>query len=537
MSGFHSEDPLVKWGALAVLALLVGAGLILSPGPAHSAAGILLLAAGAVAGIRAGAMLAFVAAVGFHIAYWDISSHATLAPLLVPLEQVAHVITPALFVHVLLPTRGRSRVRPLHLYAPMILTVPAAVLMGLGDRGLVLTSRPEGLGVILAIAGVLYAGAAVVALVDRLHQPAPEPSPAARGAALESEGRFAVASRAYAREGQTAMGAEAARRAGDWRLAAKLYREAGDVFQSAEMTYRDGQLEEAAELYLQARAEPAAARVLEQIGKWREAAAAWERAGDLAGAVRALEAGGLRPSADILQRVGRLEEAVMAWVAESRLDRAAHLLEHELHDFSRAAQAYLHIGQARHAGELLEQLGRREQAIAAYRSDPAARLDAIRLCLDAGDKAQADAIARELSSKEITDLDDENALLVLARLHQQNGRVNEAIALLQRARNLPSCGGSTRLMLGQLLLGRGLTDLAETELRAAAEQPLDPAQQMEAAYLLGRVLEDLGRGNEAAEVFRELAQKDLGYRDVEERYRRLRAAAPPAGPPTSLSDL
>jgi len=54
--------------------------------------------------------------------------------------------------------------------------------------------------------------------------------------------------------------------------------------------------------------------------------------------------------------------------------------------------------------------------------------------------------------------------------------------------------------------------------------------------LLGRVLEDLGRGNEAAEVFRELAQKDLGYRDVEERYRRLRAVAPPR-PPTPLAEL
>jgi tetratricopeptide (TPR) repeat protein len=335
------------------------------------------------------------------------------------------------------------------------------------------------------------------------------------------------------------MAAEAARRAGDWRLAARLYRESGDLFQAAEMTYRDGQFDEAAELYLQARAEPAAAQVLEQIGKWPEASAAWDRAGDTAAAVRALESGGLRPSADLLQRAGRIEEAVMAWVAESRLDRAAAILEHDLRDLSRAAQAYLHIGQARHAGELFEQLGRREHAIAAYRRDPAARMEAIRLCLDVGDDAQADAVARELSSKEIGDLEDEQALLVLARLHQQKGRTNEAIALLQRARTIGGCGGGARLMLGRLLMSRGLTDLAETELRAAAEQPLDPAEQMEAAYLLGRVLEDLGRASEAAEVFRELAQKDLAYRDVEERYRRLRAAPPPppSGPPPTLADL
>ena len=38
-------------------------------------------------------------------------------------------------------------------------------------------------------------------------------------------------------------------------------------------------------------------------------------------------------------------------------------------------------------------------------------------------------------------------------------------------------------MLGRLLMSRGLTDLAETELRAAAEQPLDPAQPSTHAVL------------------------------------------------------
>jgi len=58
----------------------------------------------------------------------------------------------------------------------------------------------------------------------------------------------------------------------------------------------------------------------------------------------------------------------------------------------------------------------------------------------------------------------------------------------------------------------------------ASEMPLDPAQQMESAYLLGCVIEAQGRKDEAARIFGELAQKDLAYRDVEERYRRLRAS-------------
>ena len=50
------------------------------------------------------------------------------------------------------------------------------------------------------------------------------------------------------------------------------------------------------------------------------------------------------------------------------------------------------------------------------------------------------------------------------------------------------------------------------------------ADELEAAYLLGCVLEERGKAAEAADVYLDLMRQELTYRDVEDRYRRLAAS-------------
>jgi tetratricopeptide (TPR) repeat protein len=364
-------------------------------------------------------------------------------------------------------------------------------------------------------------------LAGRSHQPVVQKTDREQAAEMEQSGRFAVAGRMHARAGRPALGAEAAQRGGDALLAARLYREAGDPLKAGDMYYRAGELEEAARQYEQAAAHAAAARVYEQLGRPNDAAAAWEKAGNLPAAVRSIEAAGGRPAAEMLYRAGRVGDAIVAWQAEGSHLRAAEILEQELGDLLGAARCYLQARQPRRAGELLERLGRREEAIDAFGFAPDGWFDALRLTVDAGQLERAEAMLAKAPAGAIDALESERELITLARLHERAGRVKAAVAVLQKARRNESSSGATHLMLGRLLLGDGLGELAEQELRTASELPLDSAQQTEAAYLLGCVLESQGRQAEAREIFGELAQKDLSYRDVEERYRRLRAAPPP----------
>jgi cytochrome c-type biogenesis protein CcmH/NrfG len=82
-----------------------------------------------------------------------------------------------------------------------------------------------------------------------------------------------------------------------------------------------------------------------------------------------------------------------------------------------------------------------------------------------------------------------------------------------------------RLLLGRAFRAKGLADLAEEELRAAGSLPLEPADEIEAAYLLGCLLEEAAKYDEAAQAFHGILQKDLEYADVQERYRRVKARA------------
>jgi tetratricopeptide (TPR) repeat protein len=530
LSDLVHESP---FAVAAPLVVLVGLGFWLTPGTAHSVSGVLLVvlgvAAGLVVGGRLGLLYTFAAFVGFELAFRDASAHAALELPMEILHELIRVLAVPLFVHLFLPSsRGAAHgVSARHLYLPLLLTIPLTVYSAVHRVASPTHEGVPGTPIALLVLGAYYVAVLAVVLVQRSHQPPAEKSESERAAELERSGRFAAAGRMHARAGRVAMGADAAERGGDFALAARLYAESGDAMKAGDTYYRIGQLDEAAEQYAKAGSHAAVARVYEQLARPQDAASAWERAGDIAAAVRALEAAGLAPGAEMLYRAGRVGDAVAGWQAEGAHARAAEVLELEVGDLPGAARCYLNAGHARHAGQLLERLGRTDEAIEAFASARDGQLQALRLCLDAGHTARAEAILATIPAATIDSLQDESEMLSLARLHQQAGRAKTAISLLQKARRLESATGATRLLLGRLLLDEGLGELAEQELRIAAELPMDVAQQMEAAYLLGCVLETEGRAAEACAVFADLAQKDIAYRDVDERYRRLRAI--PAG--------
>ncbi len=529
ISDFAHASPL---GFAAPLAVFVGLGLWLPPGAAHSAAGTLLVALGAAAilvvGGRLGMLYALAAFVCFELAFHDVSAYTAFELPLEILHQLVLVLAVPLFVHIFLPSSGAAAhgVTPWHLYLPLLLTIPLTVYSALHRITSPTHEGVPGTPVALLVFGAYYVAVLAIVLVQRSHEPAAARSEAERAAELERNGRLAAAGRMHARAGRVAQGADAAERGGDLVLAARLYAESGDAMKAGDMYYRSGRLEDASEQYAKAGAHAAVARVHEQLGRHQDAASAWERAGDVAAAVRALEAGGLPASAEMLYRAGRVDDAVARWEAEGGHARAAEVLELEVCDLPGAARCYLRAGRARQAGLLLERLGRVDEAIEAFASAPDGHFHALRLCLDAGRTERAEAILAAIPPAAIDSLQEERELLSLARMHEQAGRRKAAISLLQKARHLESATGATRLLLGRLLLDEGLGELAEQELRVAVELPMDVAQQMEAAYLLGCVLEVQGRQAEACAVFADLAQKDIAYRDVDERYRRLRAAPP-----------
>ncbi len=530
ISDFAHASPL---GFAAPLAVFVGLGLWLPPGAAHSTAGALLVALGVAAGLvvggRLGILYTLAALVAFELAFRGVSEHAAWALPMELLRQLVRVFAAPLLVHAFLPTSRTTPhgITPVHLYLPLVLTIPLTVFSAWRAIASPAQEGLPGIQVALLVFGAYYIVILGVVLVQRAHEPPVGKSESERAADLERSGRFAAASRMHARAGRTAQGADAAERGGDLALAARLYAESGDAMKAGDMYYRD-------------RPDRGCGRALREGRRTRGRRPGLRAAREAAGGRRRLGTrrrrrggracdGGRRPlaGAEMLYRAGRVSDAVAAWEAEGSHARAAEVLEHEVSDLPGAIRCYLNAGQTLHAGQLLERLGRVDEAIDAFASAADGHFQALRLCLDAGHTERAEAILAAIPPETIDSLQDERELLSLARIHEHAGRRRTAISLLQKARRLESSSGATRLLLGRLMLDEGLGELAEQELRIAAEMPMDVAQQMEAAYLLGCVLEAQGRQAEACAVFADLAQKDLSYRDVDQRYRRLRATPAP----------
>ena len=468
--------------------------------------------------------------VGFRLAFGRLTEYEPFSFIgLLAVEVAYYAVPPFLLslVVVLLGPRLSERLGlgPVHVYLPLLVVVPVVAGTLIYQR----TTGAEPVGASLRLVGIIYGLGylAILALVFATRVPSSEAAVAAPGASnragdMESTGRFGLAGRYYAQDGNFAKAAEMAERAGEWERAAELNKRAGDLRGAAEMYSRAERWEEAVDAYTRVGNHAAAALVCERQGWAERAAAAFEKAGDAAGAVRVLEAGRHQPSPELYEKAGLPAKAAAVHLARGAWQRAVEILEHKVGDVEGAARICLDSGGFVEAGRLFERAKRMDDAVAAYLKSPASAFEALRLCLERDDLEQARRIAEGLSPEaEAKATEDEKTALILARLHHQAGRIDDAVRLLQRLKRGASAGGGVYLMLGRCFRDKGLPELAEHELATAVTLPLGAREEMEARYELARVLETLGHADRALDIYRELMKQQFDYRDVEQRYRTL----------------
>jgi len=515
----------------AALAVIVGAGAAasaLGPGPARAALAVLLLATAAAAAwtlrgvLQPGVLLA--ATIALRVAFDGQWGPTALAGLALYLHTLSDYVFAPLAVHVVAAAWDEES-EPVPLYAPL---AAAALLLLVGGAGAATAAAAASSARLARLAYALwYALLLLRVLRRRLTARAATPrevESTPKAATLAREGRYGAAGRLYAGEGSFLEAAEMARKAGDWAQAGECYRRARRPYEAAEAFYRAERLDEATDLYEEAGAFTAAAQVAERTDLER-AVTLYERAGEPAEAVRILEEAGRRPTGDLFYAAGDAEEAVVAWQEEGQLLRAAEVLEQEFRDLEGAAQVLSNAAEWERAARLFETAAQRERAVDAYRrAGPLAAVEAARLRLEDGDAAGATEILDGLDPGTTENMDEPKGL-IMARVFERGGRVDEAVRVLQQLRRAPEPGGPVYFLLGRCLRSKGLGELAEEHLRVAARLPLPPDEELEARYLLGCVLEELGRPEDAIEIFAGILDRDLSYRDVESRYRALRDAS------------
>ena len=103
----------------------------------------------------------------------------------------------------------------------------------------------------------------------------------------------------------------------------------------------------------------------------------------------------------------------------------------------------------------------------------------------------------------------------LGELYFKAGKFTEAIAEFQKAQNNPHRRVQAMGCLGQCFARRGMNDLAARTLQnALKEKPAFDDEKKELIYLLGCVLEKMGKKEEAIEQFKQIYETDIGYKDV-----------------------
>ena len=266
----------------------------------------------------------------------------------------------------------------------------------------------------------------------------------------------------------------------------------GEIFDAAaEMAHLRGDLERAAELFLQARNPTSAARALKSLGREEEAdrvlaehlrdrgdslAAAehFERGGDL------LEAGDLYRSMEAwekaglcYERYGELAQAAEMFVQAEEHERAAGCYERG-RQFEEAAQCFGLLGDGLREAEMLEMAGHHLRA---------------------------------------------------GEIHQEAGRVEQAVAAYQQVQGGHEHFIEAAARLGAIFRDQGQLALATTKLREALEGRDIDAETVGVAFCLGTVLELEQKVQEAAELFERVQAFDYTYQDAGARLERCRALA------------
>lgn len=213
-------------------------------------------------------------------------------------------------------------------------------------------------------------------------------------------------------------------------------------------------------------------------------------------------------------------DALLRTEKEPYEERAIEVLE-EAYSRTQQFRFRANIGKIR-----IAQLNRKERALRAdFQKNPT----------DAELKAEYVAFLKDKAEQELAEFqlaaenyptDMSYRFHAAQRLFQLN-RFEEAIPVFQQARQDPKYRGEAAIYLGRAFLESGFTDEAVDTLRDLIEsyELKGDTKSKEMNYWYGRAQELKGDTPAALKSYSQVFQWDAGYRDVQARIRRLRAAA------------
>jgi predicted Zn-dependent protease len=103
----------------------------------------------------------------------------------------------------------------------------------------------------------------------------------------------------------------------------------------------------------------------------------------------------------------------------------------------------------------------------------------------------------------------------LGKLYFELGKTSEAIQELQKAQANPHKRIQAMSYLAQCFARRNMNDMAARALEnAIKEKQVFDDEKKELIYLLGNVLEKMGKREQAVEQFKQIYEADIGYKDV-----------------------
>ena len=106
----------------------------------------------------------------------------------------------------------------------------------------------------------------------------------------------------------------------------------------------------------------------------------------------------------------------------------------------------------------------------------------------------------------------------LGQLYLAAGKHNEAMAEFQKAQANPQRRLQAMFYFGQCLAAKGMNDMAARKMQEALkEKPGFDEEKKEMIYLLGVILDKMGKKAEAIEHFKQIYEMDIGYKDVAKR--------------------
>jgi len=295
--------------------------------------------------------------------------------------------------------------------------------------------------------------------------------------------------KAYAKGGDLAAAAEVLLLADLKQDAVPVLEQAGRYTEAAKLEYEGRRLERAADLFERAGEERRAATVRAKV------ALEDDRPGD---------------AAALLEAVGDRRRAAALWSKAKEPSRAAALHE-QREDWRSAAKYWARAKEPARAARAWEKAGARERAAEVYRTQGDLkselrirmalheRLRAAEILLEAGEPGQAEDILKEIESPAE---DHRRACLLLADLYRERGQASAAAVRYRQA-------------------------LAGTQPRR---------KTAETWYHFGRCAEEAGELDVAEDALRALRELDPTYEDVDERLKAVVALRRPEPEPEPEPD-